>query len=85
MKPAAPIPAIVIAGFDTVAADRSLRDLLLATLPIVVFVKTLVGSMVGVSDSRNWGANGAPSNANKWSLSRPWGSLNILHDWNNVV
>lgn len=66
-------------------ADDRLTLRFVATLPIVVLVNTLVGSIVGVSERRNMGANGAPSKANKWSLSLPWGSWKMRHDLNRVV
>ena len=44
----------------------------------VTFRSSVVGSMLGVVDSWNIGASGAPSNWNKWSLYPVSGSLNIF-------
>jgi hypothetical protein len=45
----------------------------------VTFRSCCVGSMFGVVESWNMGANGDPSKANIWSLYPCVGSWNILH------
>jgi len=45
----------------------------------VTFLRLCVGSMLGVLDTRNWGATGIPLNVNRWSFNPSVGSWNIWY------
>lgn len=48
----------------------------------LVFLNNLVGNILGVAETWNCGATGAPSNWNKCNLYPcVWGSRKMRHDW----
>lgn len=58
-NPAAPSAAVIRRGLESLALDI---DLLVSwTASVVIFLSSLVGSMLGVEESWNIGATGVPS------------------------
>jgi len=75
-NPAAPSTADVSFGHDCSAPDVDRR--LSCTASVVMFRNTLVGSMLGVTESWNKGATGVPSHINRCNLNPDTGSRKIL-------